>query len=111
MTRAAQSGSGPSAVEARSSASGGATTVAVLGAGRLGQAFAGRLARSGFKVVLWHRNPEARESLARPEVAASVGAPPENVSVAATLDEAAERAQVLLVTVTARSFRDVIMEL
>jgi glycerol-3-phosphate dehydrogenase (NAD(P)+) len=86
-------------------------TVAILGAGRLGQAFAGRLARSGFPVVLWHKNPDARESLARPEVAASVGAPPENVSVAGSLHEAAERAEILLVTVTARNFRDLIAEL
>ena len=59
-------------------ANGDATTVAVLGIGRMGGAMAGRLAACGLDVVLYNRSPEPAQALA-----ASIGA-----RVAATPAEA-----------------------
>ena len=63
-------------------------TVAVLGTGRMGAAMAGRLARAGTDLVLYNRTRDAAEA-----VAAATSA-----KVAATAREAADSAEVCLVS-------------
>src|SRR5262245_56506025 len=75
-------------------------TIAVLGAGRLGQAFLGRFKSEGRPLFAWDRETEVRASLRS-----------QGYQVVDTLHEAAEQAAILLVTVPSVAFRAVMAEL
>ena len=65
---------------------GTASTVAVIGTGRMGGAMAGTISRAGFDTVLWNRDAAKAQ-----RVAEAIGAP-----VAASAAEAASKADVVL---------------
>jgi 3-hydroxyisobutyrate dehydrogenase-like beta-hydroxyacid dehydrogenase len=57
-----------------------AERVAVLGTGRMGGAMAGTLARSGFEVVVWNRDPEKAEAVAGTSGASVASSPRDAVT-------------------------------
>ena len=70
------------------------TTVAVLGAGRMGGAMVGRLRRSGFDVVAWNRDRAKADEVARTTGAGIAESPSEaaaasDVAITSLADDAA----------------------
>ena len=85
--------------------------VAVLGAGAWGSALANTAARAGRKVTLWARNPAVAATMARtresPRLPGMTLA--DVVTVTGDLEEAAARAQCILLAVPAQELRKVAM--